>query len=529
MRVRRIIFTFLLIAIPFLGVSQLYFPNEQYYNGELDRYFVRDSSTQTFYNSHLSMKPVLDKRTNSDSIYFKEGKHYYWITQKIFKENFLIFKGKDFWCSVDPILDLEGGTDFSADSLDLLYWNTRGLRVQAKFMDKVAFTTSVYETQALVPTYLANYINAHGELRPTNNGYKQSNAVMPGYARTKDFKITGYDFAFAEGHVSIVPNQNFNIQFGNGSHFIGNGYRSLLLSDFAGNYPFAKFEGNFWKGRIQYNAIYAIHQNLYRLPEYTTVEATFERKLGTYHYLDFAITPKIHVGLFEGAQWRRTDSLGTHEPNWLFVNPVPFINAGVMANETSGYNHILGMNFSWVFFKNRLYGQAVLDNGGLGGFQLGFKSMDLFIPKLDVQVEYNAAGLRAYLADEKRYNYSHNNLSLAHPLTSSFQEWILKLNYEINEVFISNTTNYNWNSTVDFTEETLNIVHDSKSSLIGVGEPNKALINTFEIGYRFNKRYNLQMLVGWMFRNGHGAGPDTHTNYVYAGIRTRLRNKTLDY
>lgn len=530
MRVRRIIFTLILCCSAYSGFTQLYFPNERYYNNEIDRYFMNDTVIQSFHNSHLSLKPVLDKRTNPSRIYFKNSKQYYWITQKIFKENFLVFKGPDFWCSVDPILDLEGGTDFSADSTDFLYWNTRGLRVQAKFLEKIAFTTSVYENQAFIPTYLSDFIDAHGELRPTNNGYNQSNAMMPGYARTKSFKTDGYDFAFAEGHVSYVPNEFFNLQFGNGTHFIGNGYRSLLLSDFSGNYPFAKFEGNLWKGRIQYNAIYAINQNLYRLSDFSSVESTFERKLGTYHYLDFAITPKIHVGLFEGAQWKRTDSLGSHEPDWLFLNPVPFINAGIKTNDTADYNHVLGLNASWVFLKNRLYAQAVLDNGGLGGIQVGIQLYDLITPKLDIQIEFNSAARNTYLADDKRYNYSHNNLSIAHPLVSGFREYILNLKYEYKEAFITNRSVYSNRAIVGLDYHDINIVSDNNNSVnLMLGDSRTTLINTLEIGYRFNRNYNLQAAIGWMFRNGSGQGPDTHTNYVYVGIRTRLRNKTLDF
>ena len=122
-----------------VGYGQLYFPNESYYNNEIDRFFLKDSSNKTFYKSHLSIKPILGTRTNPDSIYFKDIKNYYWITHKIFNDNFLVFKGEDFWVAVDPILDLEGGTDLSADSLVLLYWNTRGARVQGKFFDKVGF------------------------------------------------------------------------------------------------------------------------------------------------------------------------------------------------------------------------------------------------------------------------------------------------------------------------------------------------------------------------------------------------------
>ena len=66
------------------------------------------------------------------------------------------------------------------------------------------------------------------------------------------------------------------------------------------NYPFAKIQTHWWKDRIEYNLIYALHQNLYRIPEYESVEATFERKIGTYHYINLAITPKLQIGIFEG-------------------------------------------------------------------------------------------------------------------------------------------------------------------------------------------------------------------------------------
>ena len=241
MRMRALLIIILVVGnLGSLGYGQLYFPNESFYNNEIDRNFIQNSDQKTFFSSHLSLRPILDKRSNGEDIYAKETKQYYWITQKLFKENFLIFQGDDFWCAVDPILDLEGGTDLSGDSLDFLYWNTRGIRVQGRFYDNVAFSTVIYENQALLPAYVMNYIDTHGELRPSFNGYVQQNAVVPGYARTKPFKTTGYDFAFGEGQVSIVPNEHFNIHFGNGNQFIGNGYRSLLLSDFTPNYPFCQ-------------------------------------------------------------------------------------------------------------------------------------------------------------------------------------------------------------------------------------------------------------------------------------------------
>jgi hypothetical protein len=511
------------------ATGQLYLPNQRFYNESVERYSLHHEDLKSFQSSHLSMKPIRDGRTNTDSIYFNGNKYYDWITQKLFKENLIIFKGEDFWCSVDPLLDLEGGTDFHADSLDLLYWNTRGLRVQAKFFDKIAFTTSFYENQALVPTYVQDYVNNYGELRPQTSGYFQEHAVIPGYGRTKPFKVDGYDFAFAEGQVSFVPNEFVNFQFGNGNHFIGNGYRSLLLSDFTTNYPFAKVETNLWQGRIQYSAIYAIHQNLYRLPEYESVESTYERKIGTYHYLDFAITKDMTIGLFEGAQWRRTDSLGTHQPNWLFANPIPFVNGIIMNNATQNYNHIFGLNYNWDFLKNKFYAQVVLDNGSIGGLQLGIKSYEQFVKGLDIQIEYNYSKSKTYLANEKRYNYSHSNLALAHPLTSGFNEGIIFVTYQKDAFFITNKmVYYNQVFSPDGFDGT-DILNDQLNISTDISEKRNVLINNLEIGYRFNKTNNLQIAIGWMFREEYQKTFSHNTSYVYGVIRTPLRSKTLDF
>ena len=524
----------ILLSITFIffaqtGRTQLYLPNAQYYNNSVDKIFMQDSTITGFANSHLSIRPIRYERSKPDSIFSNSNKYYYWITQKLFKENFIIFEGEDFWCSVDPVIDLEGGTDVHPDSSSFLYWNTRGIRVQAKFFDKIAFTTSFYENQAVLPQFINDFVDQYGELRPVINGYKQEHAVIPGYARTKPFKTNGYDFAFAEGNFSYVPNKWVNFQFGNGNQFIGNGYRSLLLSDFSVNYPFAKIETNLWKDRIQYSAIYAVHQNLYRIPFYESVEPTYERKIGTYHYLDFAVTKNFTVGLFEGALWKRSDSLGTHQPNYLFLNPVPFVNGAIMANETSGYNAIFGLNLAYNFKNNQAYGQVLIDNKTIGGTQLGVKSYGQFVTGLDIQLEYNWVKHNSYLSDEKRYNYSHYNLPLAHPLTAGFNEGIVRISYEKNGFFATNKTVYYKQTFSDTLADGTNILIDQLNSVTGQDQQRNVIHNNLEFGYRFNKTYNLQAFIGWTFREEYLSNQNNTTSYIHAGVRTRLRNKTFDF
>lgn len=512
------------------GFAQLSFPLEEYYQGEVERRFLNDTTPHDFYTQHLSSRPIRQSRTQADSIYSDYSKQYYWITQKLFKENFLIFKGPDFWCAVDPIVDLEVGHDFNIDSLHYKYWNTRGIRVQAKFMDKVGFVTTFYENQAVVPDYQRDLFDAHGEFQFNGSGgYKQVNGVVPGYARTKSFKKNGYDFAFAEGYVSIEPSRYFNMQFGNGNHFIGSGYRSLLLSDNAINSPFLKLETNFWNNRIQYQVIYNVMTNLYRLPYYTTPEATYERKLGSFHYLDIAITKNITLGLFEGAVWKRTDSLGTAKADPLFANPVILANSLIKGSSAAGYNSILGVNLNVNFFKNSVYGQVVLDENKIAAWQAGIKAYDVLTPKLDLQAEYNHANQNTYLSTDKRYNYGHYNLPLAHPLSAGFDELVFKISYQYKRWFFQNHTTYSAHYLNDSLHLGTDILQASSSLALPFYERTKTFYNQLEAGYRFNKRYNLQAYVGFIYRTDNRPVNESVTQYAYIGMRTRLKNKRFDY
>ncbi len=42
----------------------------------------------------------------------------------------------------------------------------------------------------------------------------------------------------------------FSTEFGNGTHFIGNGYRSMLLSNNHTPYPYLSFTTNLWKVKV---------------------------------------------------------------------------------------------------------------------------------------------------------------------------------------------------------------------------------------------------------------------------------------
>ena len=63
--------------------------------------------------------------------------------------------------------------------------------------------------------------------------------------------LRGYDYLNAQAYVGINVSKSVAIEFGHGKHFIGNGIRSMLISDYANNYFYLKFNTRVWKLHYQ--------------------------------------------------------------------------------------------------------------------------------------------------------------------------------------------------------------------------------------------------------------------------------------
>ena len=92
----------------------------------------------------------------------------------------------------------------------------------------------------------------------------------------------------SSGYISYSPIKEFNIQFGQGKHFIGDGYRSMLLSDNSFNYPYLSISLNLLDGKLFYKTVNAWMQTLERMPLSASPEALFKRKSGSFHYLSLS-------------------------------------------------------------------------------------------------------------------------------------------------------------------------------------------------------------------------------------------------
>lgn len=327
---------------------------------------------------------------------------------------------------VNPVLQFSYGK--TNDALGSTYVNSRGAEIRGRIDKKVAFYTMLTENQARYPEYV--------------NDVKDSTLVVPYEGFWKQFGDTGVDFFRAQGYIDFGFAQSISAQLGFGKHFVGNGIRSLILSDYANNYPYLRI--NTTTKIFDYTNIFAeqiagVRGGTFGLEG----SGGFEKKYMAFHHLNMKIKPNLHIGLFESVMYG--DSTGGLKVEYL--NPIIFYRAVEQQNGSED-NALIGLDFKWnIKQRVSLYGQLVIDEmiigevlagdgwwGNKQGFQLGAKYVDPFgIKDLMVQGEINRVRPYMYAHEDGFTSYSHYNLSLAHPLGANFTEYIGRANYRLND------------------------------------------------------------------------------------------------
>ncbi len=448
------------------------------------------------------------------------------VFRKIKKESLVSISDSSdkFILTIDPLFNFEFGRDY-ADSSKSFYKNTRGALVRGNIGNQFSFESSFYENQATFVNYLKKFNDAY--------------LIIPGQGRWKKFKDTGYDFAMASGYVMYTPSKHFNFQIGHGKHFIGDGYRSLLLSDNAFNYPFARLTTTF--GKIQYTNLYASFMNL-SYGGVTTPKGTerlFQKKAASFQYLNWNAHSSIQLGLFQGLIWKASDSLNKQCIKLPFASPLIY-TAAISEGLTGNNNILLGATFKLKFTNTfYVYGQYMLDDFGAGfntyksGLQLGLKYFDVFgLKNLHMQLEGNSVHPYSYAATNATQSYTHYNQALAHPLGSNFSEAIIILNYKVGDFFTQAKFNFattgfdelglNYGNNI-FYSDTLNVPNSQ------TGDSRSLRIIDMHIGYLVNPATNLNIFVGISNRSSISPIENSQTNFVYFGIRTSLQNIYYDF
>ena len=257
--------------------------------------------------------------------------------------------------------------------------------------------------------------------------------AVPGNGFYKPFKKTGVDYFDARGYLTFNAAKFIDFQFGYDKNFIGNGYRSLFLSDWGNSYLFLKINTKIWK--LNYQNIF-----MELMPQFKkNGDSLLPRKYAAMHHLSMNVTKWLNVGLFEGIIFGRQNHF-----DFQYLNPIIFYRH-IEGTIGSPDNAVAGFDFKAnVAHRVQLYGQFLLDEFILSqvknnptswvnkfGIQAGAKYVDAFgIRNLDLQFETNRVRPFTYSHNDTIANYTHYNQPLAHPLGANFQEFIGIVNYQ---------------------------------------------------------------------------------------------------
>ena len=502
-------------------------------------------------NTHTASKPYLYKDVSKYYNFDEERAKMIkpvtsWAARKLLNEHLVTFQGKDYWFTGDIVLDMELGKDFQSKK-DFTYNNTRGAIFQGGLGKNFNFYTVVFESQGR----FADYFNRYAEsIKP----YEDNNpAIIPGRGIAKEFMDQGYDYPVAEGYISYSPSKFFDVQFGHGQNFIGDGYRSLLMSDIGSPYPYLKLNTQFWK--LKYTNTFMALKDVRQ--EVAGVGGSYRTKYMANHYLSLNLTKRFNIGLFESVIWQNDSGRG-FDINYL--NPVIFYRSIEFSSGERGGNAIIGMTgkYKW---SNQIdfYGQWVIDEfstsevfGGKQswknklGYQLGVKYFDAFnVQNLYLQAEYNQVRPYTYSHNDIVLNYGHNNQSLAHPWGANFRELVMIARYKKDRVYgsaklVLGKRGFDLNIAKDSAYYGGDIYRSEydrpyeNGVKIGQGNTTTSVFTELEGGYIVNPVTNLKLFASVIYRNFN---PQVNTADVFknsttwlnVGIRTDIFNWYYDY
>ena len=453
--------------------------------------------------------------------------------------HFLEARTPKFYVNVNPIIHLKGGLEQYNGQTRLTFLNRRGASIRGNILGKVFFYTDVIDTQADFPTYVGNRIERDYAV-PGAGFFKQfDSSLKPGE------DTSGVDYLMAQGYIAVdILKDHIGVQFGHGQNFIGDGHRSLFLSDYSTNYLYLKINTRIWK--IHYQNIFAELTQNYGESQ-RAFDLALPKKYMAAHYLSINLLKNLNIGLFEAAVFSRGGQFDLQ-----YLNPL-ILYRSVEQAVGSPDNIVLGLSWKWNFLKRfSFYGQFLLDElsvgdlvrlgGGWWGnkfaFQAGLKYINAFkIDQLDLQVEYNMARPYTYSFRDSSANYTHYNQPLAHPLGANFHEVIGIATYQLAPgMFLRGQINYayygrdslgsNWGGNPSISN--LSRARELDNA-VGQGVGTHLLIG--QLLWQYQIRHNLALDAQILYRQENSSldAWDNNTWLFSLGLRWNISEKMKDW
>ncbi len=453
------------------------------------------------------------------------------------KANMIEVNNPDFFLAVNPMLQVTQAIEPGYDQA--IFLNSRGVSVRGLIGKKIGFSSFITDNQERGPRFFQQYI--------------KTKYAVPGVGFFKPFKpdslqnFSAVDYYDARGYFTFNAAKFIDVQFGYDKNFIGNGYRSLFLSDWGNSNLFLKLNTKIWK--LNY-------QNLFMelMPQFVPSrfggiggDILLDRKYAVMHHLSMNITKWLNVGLFESVIFGRKNRF-----DFQYLNPIIFYRH-VEGTIGSPDNALAGFDFKAnVAHRLQLYGQMILDEFILKtikndptnannkyGYQLGAKYVDAFgIKNLDLQGEINRVRPFTYQHTDTVANYTHYNQPLAHPLGANFQEFIGIAHYQpapkwtIDAKAIYyyqglDSAGFNYGGNI-FEIYTANRPFDSGFK-VGSGAKAKCFNGTLLISYELKNNVFLDASLQQRTYKIAGLSGQSSTTLVTAGVRVNMFKRQYDF
>lgn len=467
-------------------------------------------------NKIVKIDSVLYDFNRRKKIFSKHKENWFW--RALLFDNFVTVEKENFNLYVNPLFYVELGKLSQDGVSDEDYFiNTRAIEIKGDIGKKLSFYSSFRENQAKFQPYIYNW--------------SWNRLVVPGQGALKknNSNISTFDFSSASAYLSYTPNNWLNVQIGQDKNFIGEGHRSLLLSDNSTNYPFAKF--SFTYKSFKYVTMFT---------EFRDFSGAYYRyhtkKHGAFNYLSYNYKNRFEIGFFEGVIYQTTDTTAAYYNKFNVDYFVPIIGVRTAVNGLASNNNVLlGLNAKLkVTNFIQAYGQLAIDDAKQGktAYQTGLKIFDVFYGKLKghnlfFQAEYNLANPRTYSHSNLKYQtWSHYNQELAHPAGSDFMEYLFNAKYSFKSFFVEYSyRNLNLNNKNTFSD----IYMLDNFSYLMMPQKVNIIHNTIIGAFVINKRTNLQIYAGVDFRKETENNIYKNSQFIMFGLRTSLNNFYYDF
>jgi hypothetical protein len=453
-----------------------------------------------------------------------------WSTFYIHKANFCEVNEKDFFMVIDPVIQQIQSVE--TGNSQRVFLNSKGLTLRGMIADKVGFSAYLTDNQERGPQFFQDRVTASGF------------PAVPGFGYYKSFKKTAFDYFENRASIYFKVWKYFDFQFGYDKNFIGNGYRSLFLSDNSAPYLFLKIDTKIWK--FDYQNIFMELVSQHQLGDYQ-----YPRKYAVVHHLSLNATSWLNVGLYENVTFSRENYF-----DFSYLNPVIFLVSAQQQNgspdkTTAGFDFKANAGHSTQFYGQILINEFILNQiihysrgywANKQGLQLGVKYIDAFnVKNFDLQFETNIVRPYTYQHNDSVSNFSNYNQPMAHPLGANFFELLTiaryqpstKLNFEGKIIYYKQGLD---SAGVNFGSNVLeNYTTRPRDYGFGIGSGVPANCVNASIAGSYELRENLFIDASFMYRNysvGNptAAGISSSNSAIFSiGIRLNAFRRQYDY